>query len=100
MRKKKPNEIPLLLEQAYECLNIVNGSVHSFCVEFYGLAGADLELPRVKAMLENAAAQKKLFLSDELACVAHNILTWDQKYEQWTYLECRKDRLKQLTHVD
>ena len=96
MSKTQEITRPVSSVQALEALKIVKGKVHSFLNAFYGLAGADMELSRIKDMLKDSEAQEKLFLSDTLNCVGHDILAWDQKYQEWLYLECDKEKVVQL----
>ncbi len=88
---------PISAEQARSCLHIsLADQVHSFWVSGF-LSGADLELARVEDMLNGAAANGQLFLSDKLGGVMrHDILAWDSKYRQWTYLECVAEKVVQL----
>ncbi len=97
MNKAAAVQIPISYVQARGCLCLSKDNrVHSFLMSAF-LSGADLDLSRTEEMLASASESKKLFLSDALSSsLHHDVVAWDQKYHQWIYLECDKEKAEQL----
>lgn len=86
-------ELSLTVAEAYDCLLVKeDGVVHSYVKGFPGhFFGAALTDERVRELLSRAKDRNSLFLVEE-GILDHNIKAWDEKTEEWIYLECREGK--------
>jgi hypothetical protein len=96
MSKDAKVEIPITSEQAMFCLKVKpDKRVHSFTITLW-MSGCDVDLPMVETIITGAAEKNKLFYSEELCAVHHEVVAWDQKYEKWTFFECVEKNVQAL----
>lgn len=91
--KETTMALSLTVAEAYDCLLVKeDGTAHSYVTGLPGhFFGAALTNERVRELLSRAKDRNRLFLVEE-GVLDHNIKAWDEKTEEWIYLECREGK--------